>query len=154
MNNGRSLGVKNARIPVEDRRLRYEVADQYLFLAIDEDTKLIPAFLIGKRTGENARRFLTDLSARLAWQLPHDTEAHGFRRPIIEPLTWISSDQWAGYPEAIDLAFGGRMRYGQLHKDFRNRQQPGSYAPAEMVASDRRVVFGDFDARSICTSRV
>src|SRR6185312_2832490 len=30
------------------------IGDQYTFVAIDQDTKLIPSFIIGKRTAENA----------------------------------------------------------------------------------------------------
>ena len=32
--------------------------------------------------------------------------------------------------------------------------RPRSYTPAEMVASDRRVVFGEFDPEDVCTSHV
>lgn len=148
------VGIKNGRIPVEERRSAFAIGDQYLFLGIDEETKLIPSWLIGKRTADNCRRFLIDLAERLVWNRPHASDDHAFRRPTIEPLTRLSSDQWAGYPEAIDLAFGGRVQYGQLRKDFRNRQQPGNYAPGELVGADRRVVFGDFDPRTVCTSHV
>lgn len=145
---------KNRTIPVDERRTAFDVGDQYLFWGVDEATKLIPSYLIGKRTADNCRRFLVDLAGRMVWQSPHATDAHGWQRPNIEPITRISSDQWPAYPEAIDLAFGGRVDYGQLRKDFRNRDMPGSYVPAEMVASDRRVVFGEFDPSDVCTSHV
>jgi hypothetical protein len=41
------------------------IGDQYLFIALDEETKLIPSFLIGKRTGENAQMLIKDLSERI-----------------------------------------------------------------------------------------
>lgn len=55
----------------KEKRLTAEEAasnlwgDQYLFLAVGQRTKLIPAFLIGKRTEANASRFVRDLAGRL-----------------------------------------------------------------------------------------
>jgi hypothetical protein len=42
-----------------------EIGDQYTFIALDQDTKLIPNFVIGKRTAENAERFMLDLADRI-----------------------------------------------------------------------------------------
>lgn len=42
-----------------------EIGDQYIFVAIDEETKLVPAFLVGKRTRHTAA-FLWGLYKRLA----------------------------------------------------------------------------------------
>ena len=39
------------------------------------------------------------------------------------------------YPEAVDLAFGGHAKYGQIVKDYRNATM--SYTPSEMVTSGR-----------------
>ena len=64
------VGIKNGRIPVEERRSAFAIGDQYLFWGIDEETKLIPSWLIGKRTADNARRFLIDLAERLPTKYP------------------------------------------------------------------------------------
>ena len=40
--------------------------DQWTFVAIDRDTKLVLSYLIGKRTLDNATTFLTDLESRLS----------------------------------------------------------------------------------------
>jgi transposase-like protein len=42
------------------------LGDQWTLVALDPDTKLIPAYLVGKRTRTNAVTFMTDLSERLA----------------------------------------------------------------------------------------
>jgi hypothetical protein len=42
------------------------LGDQWTFVALDADTKLVPAFLVGKRDLPTATAFLTDLSERLA----------------------------------------------------------------------------------------
>ena len=71
-------------------------------------------------------------------------------------MTQISTDGFNGYPEAVDLAFGPYAKYGQIIKDYRNADQPGRYAPPEMVATDRKGIFGitDSEERTICTSHV
>src|SRR5713226_5249368 len=43
-----------------------EIGDQYIFVAIDEETKLVPAFLVGKRTRHDTTAFLWDLYRRLS----------------------------------------------------------------------------------------
>lgn len=130
----------------DDDRDNPRVGDQYLWLAIDQDTKLIPTFAVGKRSADNARRFMVDLANRLALPTPTDT---GERRGIIPQ---ISTDGWQGYPEAVDLAFGSYCRYGQIIKDYRNADQPGRYGPPELVGTDRREIFGHVPLSTICTS--
>jgi len=54
------------------------------------------------------------------------------------------------------LAFGRYAKFGTIKKDYRNADQPGRYAPPEMVGTERRGVFGirEDEERSICTSHV
>jgi len=116
--------------------------DQYVFVAIDQDTKLIPTFLVGKRTGANAERFMLDLSERVT------------RPKAGEKIRMqISSDGFAAYPGAVDLAFANTVDYGVIVKDFReDMEQPGRYGPPVMTKAARKVVIGDFDPYSITTS--
>lgn len=60
------------------------------------------------------------------------------------------------YPEAVDLAFGPYVKYGQIIKGYRNAEQPGRYAPPEMVGSERNPVLGmnEDEIFTICTSPV
>ena len=43
-----------------------EFGDAWVFVAIDAETKLIPAYTVGKRNRESTYQFLTDLRDRLA----------------------------------------------------------------------------------------
>lgn len=124
------------------------IGDMYLWVALDQDTKLIPSFVIGKRSADMARRFMVDLANRL--RLPRGTDTGEI--PGIVPQ--LSSDGFNAYPEAVDLAFGGYVNYGQIIKDYRNVDQPGRYGPPEMIGTHRREIFGRLDWRSICTSHV
>ena len=58
------VGKKQARLQRTDDRVR--LGDQWTFVAIDSETKLVPAYRVGKRTREHAIAFMTDLSERLS----------------------------------------------------------------------------------------
>ncbi|MDB6125787.1 MAG: transposase [Pedosphaera sp.] len=41
------------------------IGDVWTFIALDADTKLIPAFLVGKRDSYHAKAFMDDLASRM-----------------------------------------------------------------------------------------
>jgi hypothetical protein len=57
------VGKKQMHLQRGDDRQR--LGDQWTFVAIDADTKLVPIYRVGKRTREHAIAFMTDLSERL-----------------------------------------------------------------------------------------
>jgi len=147
------VGKKRGNLHVEEKG-NPELGDQYLWYALDNDTKLVPSFLVGKRSADNARRLMMDLASRLVMPNPFDSDPHAFAGGGYTPATQISTDGFAAYPEAVDLAFGPYVRYGQLIKDYRNADQPGRYAPPEMIHAERRNIRGIEQLWSICTSHV
>jgi hypothetical protein len=58
------VGKKQMHLQRGDDRQR--LGDQWAFVAIDADTKLVPAYRVGKRTRDHAVAFMTDLSDRLS----------------------------------------------------------------------------------------
>jgi transposase-like protein len=56
---------KKERRLSEMERLNPDIGDQYVFVAIDAQTKLIPTFLVGKHDGYTALQFMTALYERL-----------------------------------------------------------------------------------------
>ncbi|KKM76784.1 hypothetical protein LCGC14_1376640 [marine sediment metagenome] len=72
------------------------IGDQYVFVAMDADTKLVLSFLVGKRTPANAIRFMQDLEGRLS------------------DRTQITTDGLVDYLDAVELAFGADIDYAQL----------------------------------------
>jgi IS1 family transposase len=147
---------KQGRLTVTEREHRGDIGDVYLWIALDQKTKCIPSYALGKRTGDMARRFMVDLSSRLAKPSAHASDSHAFQAGRYEAVTQLSTDGFSAYPEAVDLAFGPYVKYGTIIKDYRNANPRESYRPAEMVGSQRRPVFGmdDSEKRSICTSHV
>ena len=90
--------MKQARIPRFTDRTK--VGDQWTFVAIDPETKLVPAYRVGKRTAETAVAFMTDLSERLSNRVQ------------------ISSDSLRSYVDAVERAFGADVDYGQIVKFY------------------------------------
>ena len=57
------VGKKDKHVRVDDPD---EFGNQWVFVAMDEQTKLVVSFVIGKRTRETTYQFLADLQERLA----------------------------------------------------------------------------------------
>jgi IS1 family transposase len=134
---------KQSRLPVVETD-NSQVGDQYLFVALDEETKLVPSFLVGKRTAANAQTLMQDLAQRIV--------VPPLFHPGPKPL--ISTDGFAAYPNAVDAAFATTVDYGIIVKDYRPSEQPGRYGPPEMVGASRRVITGNVDRYDISTSHV
>jgi IS1 family transposase len=128
--------------------------DMYLWTCIDQQTKLMPSFRIGKRSADNARCFMMDVAARLVFPNAHASDAHSFMAGGYQPIVQISTDGFAAYPEAVDLAFGPYAKYGTIIKEYKNASM--IYTPSEMVGTIRtgRKNIGEREQRTICTSHV
>ena len=147
---------KQGRLTPEEKSERFDIGDVYLWTALDQNTKLVASFVVGKRSADNARKLMVDLSHRLVMPKPHASDPHGYQPGGYIHITQISTDGFAAYPEAVDLAFGPYAKYGQIIKDYRNTDQPGRYGPPEMVGTERKGIFGirEDEERTICTSHV
>ncbi len=120
--------------PTDDRS---RVGDQWTFVALDPETKLIPAWRVGKRDLPNATAFLTDLSERLTNRVQ------------------LSSDALKAYVEATEQAFGVDVDYGQAVKFYdATPAGPGRYSPPAVTYSERTPIVGCPDFAHISTSMV
>jgi hypothetical protein len=70
---------------------RTRIGDQWTFVAIDPDTKLIPAYLVGKRTRDNAVDFMFDLSLRLSNRVQISSDCSA---PTLTRLSGHSAQTW------------------------------------------------------------
>lgn len=139
------VAKKQGKLTDQERATNPEIGDQFLFLAIDEETKLIASYAIGKRTEGTTREFIADLAARIV--LPWDVNVHWDHKPQ------ISTDGFGAYPGAILDTFGSRVQYGQIIKAYANEEM-GRYAPPEVVQSERRRVQYVENLWTICTSHI
>lgn len=127
------VGKKQRHLKPTDNEAR--VGDQWTFVAIDSDTKLIPAYRVGKRTWTDASIFMKDLSMRLANRVQ------------------LSTDGLAAYADAVERAFGADVDYGQAVKFYEAEPVgPGRYSPPHVVDIERTAIVGTPDAAHISTS--
>jgi hypothetical protein len=98
------------------------IGDTWTFIALDADTKLIPAFRVGKRDAANTTAFVRDLASRVTG------------RPQ------ITSDGLALYVDAIETAFGHDVDYGQVIESCEAEPTgPGRYSPPKVTSRERRL---------------
>lgn len=118
-----------------------ELGDVWTFCALDADTKLIPSFRVGKRTAADTRAFVKDLAGRLK------------NRPQ------ITSDGFAKYVDAVDLAFGGDVDYGQIIKNYswdstKQKTTERRYSAPSICFAEKHRVCGNPQADLISTSYI
>ena len=148
------VGRKQSRLTAEEKAQRHDIGDVYIWTCIDEQTKLMPSFMLGKRSADNARRFLSDVAERLIFPNAAEADDRDFQKHTYRPIVQISFDGFPGYPEALDLAFGPYAKYGVIIKEYRNANM--IYSPSEMVGTRRTGIRGieENEERTICTSHV
>jgi hypothetical protein len=99
-----------------------------------------------------ARRFCVDLAGRLTRPNPHASDAHTYKPEGYLQRVQLSTDGFAAYAEAIDLAFGPYGQHGIIIKEYKNAHM--KYDPNELAGTERRVISGGIDEWSICTSHI
>jgi hypothetical protein len=73
-----------------------EAGDIWTWVAIDAETKIVPSWRVGDRSGDTAIEFVCDLSKRLANRVQ------------------VTSDGHRAYIEAVEAGFGADVDYAQL----------------------------------------
>ena len=111
--------------------------DFWTWVALDPDTKLVPAYRVSKRKVGDAVAFIGDLSERLSNRVQ------------------LSSDGLHSYVRAVEEAFGADVDYGQVVK-FYDAEPVGAgrYAPPHVADMEKSVIMGNPDWRHISTSLV
>lgn len=105
-----------------------QVGDAWTFCAIDADTKLVPAFKVGKRDSLTANAFVSDLASRLKNRVQ------------------LSSDALPAYVEAVERAFGADVDYGQVVKSYErddSNTPERRYSPNKLVNVHTEIITGD-----------
>jgi IS1 family transposase len=129
------VGKKEKRVGYGDNPK--EVGDQYVFVAMDSETKLIPCFRVGKRDSVTTWYFIQDLHDRLVNRVQLTTD--GFRP----------------YKDAVDDSFGIDVDYAMLVKMYSNSGQADTrYSPGEIVDVRTIPITGHPHPRFISTSHI
>ena len=111
--------------------------DVWTFTAICADTKLVPTWLVGERTSDDAEFFLRDLAGRMADRIQLSTDGHNM------------------YAATVGQAFGQNVDWAQIQKQYSaDPAQRGKYSPAVCIGTKRIPRKGDPDPDRISTSYV
>ena len=117
-----------------------EVGDQWVYVAIDAETKLVPSFRIGKRVRPDTWAFLWDLHKRIANRVQ------------------LTTDGLNHYTVSVPECFGTEVDFAQLTKmfgDFGQFDGPDArYSPPRISGVLSKVRQGDPDPEQISTSFV
>jgi IS1 family transposase len=127
--------AKEKNVP-EDKKGHFGFGDVWTWTAIDADTKLVPAFMVGNRDARSASMFIDDLKGRLANRVQ------------------LTTDGLKCYLTAVENAFGADIDYAQLIKIYGATQEETRYSPAECIGCETKIIQGQPDKSHISTSYV
>lgn len=131
------VGSKEKNVAAEDKGSDF-VGDVWTWVALDAESKLIPAWYIGGRDSEAAICFMDNLAKRLAFRVQ------------------LTSDGHKPYLEAVEGAFGGDVDYAMLHKIYGPAPEGPQrrYSPAECIGISKHRIEGRPNPKLVSTSYV
>jgi IS1 family transposase len=121
---------------VEENEDDRYIGDQYCFVAMDSETKLIPAFMLGKRSPETTRFFM---------------------RRVYNCVTvtmQMSTDSFPPYRDIVDRLWGATINYGQVNKQYQEAEGEKRYSPGSIISVTRKRILGHPNRKDISTSHV
>jgi IS1 family transposase len=114
-----------------------ELGDQYIFVAMDSETKLVISYLVGKRSLDNAIRIMKDLKQRVSNRFQ------------------LTTDSFRGYSYAVETVLRYKADYAQLHKVYDETiEGQKRYSPARIIRVIPKPIIGNPDPEKISTSYV
>ncbi len=128
------VGAKEKNVPAEKKNTG-TMGDVGTWVAIDADSKLVPAWYVGDRDSQAAMTFMDNLAKRVSSRIQLTSDGH---RPYIE---------------AVEGAFGADIDYAMLVKIYGPAPEgQRRYSPAECIGAVGKRIEGRPDARYISTS--
>jgi IS1 family transposase len=115
-----------------------DAGDAYCYFGIERNSKLILAWHLGRRNSWDAHDFIVKLSTATAGSFQ------------------LSTDGFNAYPNAVEYAFGSRVDYAQVVKNFASAggEEARRYAPPRLIGQEKTAVSGNPEEDRICTSHV
>ncbi len=130
------VGMKDKSIP-EERRGEHGIGDAWTWTALDPDSKLMCSWLVADRSSDSCDAFIADLASRLANRVQ------------------ITTDGYPAYIEAIGDAFGTKVDYAMLIKDYGvDTSESRRFSPPVVRSEYVRVIEGAPNEEKISTSYV
>lgn len=116
---------------------RSQLADQFVWVAFAQESRLVICHAVGKRTSRMAVSFLQDLRNR------------------VEGRFQLSTDQYSGYRWAVDKVFGTEIDYAIIRKSYvADEPRREGYRPRTLRGVFIREMVGNPKRYKISTSLV
>lgn len=129
--------AKEKNVP-DEYKGKLGFGDVWTWTALDADTKLMVAYLVGGRSGAYAKKFIDDLASRIVSRVQLTTDGHQV------------------YLQAIEGAFGSEIDYAMLDKIYSGPPREGQarYSPADCCGTRKTKVKGNPEMAKVSTSYV
>lgn len=130
--------AKQKNVP-EEHQGTFGYGDVWTWTAICADTKLVPSWLVGERTVDDALVFMSDLKSRLTNRVQ------------------LTTDGNTSYLRAVEETFGADVDYAMLYKVYGGPEVPNHqhrYSPSAVTGIEIRPITGKPDPAKVSTSYV
>jgi IS1 family transposase len=130
------VGKKDKHIRKDDP---LEMGSQWVFVAMDAETKLVPVYTVGKRAEETTWYFINELAERISSRIQ------------------LTTDGFIFYQRHVEDAFGSDIDFAQLVKlygDYGQHDSEAKYSPNPIKEIISKIRCGDPDPERICTSHI
>ena len=129
--------AKKKNVP-EEHKGTYGYGDVWTYTALCADTNLVPTWLVGEQSADDAFVFMRDLASRMSNRIQLSTDGNRI------------------YESIVGMAFNHQVDWAMMQKTY--RAESGSperrYSPAVCVGTKVRVQKGDPDPDKVSTSYV
>jgi len=113
------------------------IGDAYCFVGMENNSKLILAWHLGRRTAQHTMEFTEKLRVATTGRFQ------------------ISTDGWPSYKDCIPYSLGKRVDFATIVKVYRSdREGEARYAPPEVASTVRTPIHGKPDMTRVSTSHV
>ncbi len=131
--------AKDKNVP-EDRQDDPDYGSIWTWIAIDADTKLVPTWHVGDRTGEDCYYFLSDLRRRIR----------------VGNRIQLTTDGLGVYETVVDSLWRNKIDYAVIIKEYGNppEDEARRYSPATCKSIKKFRICGDPDEGLVSTSYV
>ena len=129
------VGMKQKQAKKQDDATQ---GDSWTYIAVDRETKLVPAHFVGQRNQVDTGRFLDMLRDSID----------------VERSFQVSTDGWGSYRYGVPFALGSNVNFGMLIKNYASTQETTRYSPAMIISAEKKAVFGAPDMDKVCTSHI
>jgi IS1 family transposase len=127
--------AKEKNVP-QEKRGQFGFGDVWTWTAIDADSKLMVAYLVGQRDLGYATEFMQDVASRLTDRVQ------------------LTSDGFTAYDLAVPDAFGGNVDFAMLVKSYGKPAGyfHGKHVPDVCISCTKKARIGNPDEKHISTS--